>query len=200
MNKFYITTAIDYVNGEPHIGHAYEKILADVIYRHFKQRRDEYFFLTGVDEHGVKIQKTAAALGVTPKELCDTNTQKFKDAWQELGVKYTKFIRTTDPEHKRIVQKIFEKLLSTGDIYKSEYKGLYCSGCEAFLNPKELDEEGNCPIHNTKPEEVSEENYFFRLSKYKEPLIKYINDHPKFITPAFPSRKLKRLKTPYGGS
>jgi len=185
MNKFYLTTAIDYVNGEPHIGHAYEKILCDVIFRHFKQRRDEYFFLTGTDEHGVKIQKTAANLGITPQELCDRNTAKFKEAWKELGIGYSKFIRTTDNSHKRIVQMIFEKLLSTGDIYKSEYVGLYCSGCECFLNPAELDEEGNCPVHNTKPEEVSEENYFFRLTKYKDALIKHIHERQKFILPHF---------------
>lgn len=185
MNKFYITTAIDYVNGEPHIGHAYEKILTDVIFRHFKQRRDEYFFLTGTDEHGIKIQKTAAARGITPQALCDENAEKFKSAWGELQIDYSKFIRTTDIEHKKIVQKIFEKLLSTGDIYKNSYTGLYCSGCECFLNPKELNEEGLCAIHNAKPEEVSEENYFFRLSKYKDAIIKHIKENPKFILPAF---------------
>lgn len=190
MNKFYLTTAIDYVNGEPHIGHAYEKILSDVIFRHFKQRRDEYFFLTGTDEHGVKIQKTAASLGITPQELCDRNAAKFKEAWKELGIKYSKFIRTTDPEHKRIVQKIFEKLLSTGDIYKSEYTGLYCSGCECFLNPSELDEDGNCPVHGSKPEEVSEENYFFRLTKYKDALIQRIHERQKFILPHFRAQEV----------
>ena len=108
MDKFYITTAIDYVNGAPHIGHAYEKILTDIIYRHFKQRCNKTFFLTGTDEHGIKIQKTAKDLGITPKELCDENSSKFKSAWAQLGIEYDKFIRTTDDYHEKIVQRIFE--------------------------------------------------------------------------------------------
>lgn len=190
MNKFYITTAIDYVNGAPHVGHAYEKILADVIFRHFKQRRDEYFFLTGTDEHGIKIQKTAAAAGIKPQQLCDENSEKFQKAWAELEIEYSKFIRTTDPDHKKAVQKIFEKLLSTGDIYKNSYEGLYCSGCECFLNEKELDENGNCPVHGSKPEKISEENYFFRLSKYKDAIIKHIKENPKFILPHFRTKEV----------
>ena len=134
MEKFYTTTAIDYVNGAPHIGHAYEKILTDVIYRHFTQRCDNTFFLTGTDEHGIKIQKTSKEQGMTEQEFCDINAQKFKDAWSVLGVDYSKFIRTTDKEHEVVVQKIFKKLLEKGDIYKHAYTGLYCSGCEAFLS------------------------------------------------------------------
>ena len=111
MEKFFITTAIDYVNGAPHIGHAYEKILTDVIYRHFTQRCNKHYFLTGTDEHGIKIQKTSAAQGMSPKELCDMNSQKFKDAWKALGVNYDKFIRTTDEYHEKVVQKIFKKLV-----------------------------------------------------------------------------------------
>lgn len=185
MNKFMVTTAIDYVNGAPHIGHAFEKILTDVLFRHFKQRTNNAFFLTGTDEHGIKIQKTAATLGVTPKELCDENSQKFKDSWALLNINYDKFIRTTDLEHTKIVQEIFEKLLEKGDIYKHRYEGLYCSGCESFLSPKDLDENGNCPIHNKKPELVSEENYFFKLTKYKDAIIKHIKENPDFIMPAF---------------
>ncbi len=185
MKKFYTTTAIDYVNGAPHIGHAYEKILTDIIYRHFKQRSDRTYFLTGTDEHGIKIQKTAAAMGITPKELCDINAKKFKEAWAELQIDYTKFIRTTDEEHKKIVQKIFEKLLAQGDIYKHTYKGLYCSGCETFLNPKDLDDNGLCPVHGKKPDEVSEENYFFKLTKYKSAIIKHIKENDAFIQPKF---------------
>ena len=185
MNKFMVTTAIDYVNGAPHIGHAFEKILTDVLFRHFKQRTDNAFFLTGTDEHGIKIQKTAATIGITPKELCDENSQKFKDSWALLDINYDKFIRTTDLEHTKIVQEIFEKLLEKGDIYKHKYEGLYCSGCESFLSPKDLDENGNCPIHNKKPELVSEENYFFKLTKYKDAIIKHIKENPDFIMPAF---------------
>ena len=185
MDKFYLTTAIDYVNGAPHIGHAYEKILTDIIARHFSQRTDDLFFLTGTDEHGIKIQKTAAAKGISPKELCDHNAQQFKDAWKALDINYNRFIRTTDEDHKAIVQKIFKKLVENGDIYKHSYEGLYCSGCECFLNEKDLTEDGLCPDHLKKPEIVSEENYFFRLTKYKDAIIKYIKEHPDFIVPAF---------------
>ncbi len=185
MEKYYITTAIDYVNGAPHIGHAYEKILTDVIARHYSQRCDDVYFLTGTDEHGIKIQKTAAAQGKTPKELCDENSQKFKDAWKALDIDYKKFIRTTDDYHEAAVQHIFDKLLKQGDIYKHSYEGLYCSGCECFLNPKDLTEDGLCPDHLKKPEVVKEENYFFRLSKYKDAIIKHIKEHPDFILPEF---------------
>lgn len=185
MERFYLTTAIDYVNGAPHIGHAYEKILCDVIVRHFSQRCDDIYFLTGTDEHGIKIQKTAAEKGLTPKQMCDENSSKFKEAWKELNVDYNQFIRTTDDSHKEIVQKIFKKLLEKGDIYKHSYTGLYCSGCEGFLNEKDLTEEGFCPIHMKKPEEVSEENYFFKLTKYKDAITKHIKENPDFIVPAF---------------
>ena len=185
MDKYYLTTAIDYVNGAPHIGHAYEKILTDIIARHYSQRTDNMFFLTGTDEHGIKIQKTAAAQGKTPKELCDENAQKFKDAWKVLGVDYNRFIRTTDEDHEKIVQKIFKKLVEKGDIYKHEYEGWYCSGCECFLNPKDLTEDGLCPDHLKKPEVVKEENYFFKLSSYKDAIIKHIKDNPEFIVPSF---------------
>ena len=185
MERFYTTTAIDYVNGAPHIGHAYEKILTDVIYRHFSQRCDDAYFLTGTDEHGIKIQKTSAAQGMTPKELCDKNAQAFKDAWKALDINYSQFIRTTDEEHEKVVQKIFKKLVDKGDIYKNSYTGLYCSGCEAFLSEKDLTEDGLCPDHLKKPEVVSEENYFFKLTKYKDAIIKHIKTNPDFIVPAF---------------
>ena len=185
MTKFYTTTAIDYVNGAPHIGHAYEKILTDVIYRHFTQRCENTYFLTGTDEHGIKIQKTSAEKGISPKEFCDTNAQKFKDAWKALNVDYSQFIRTTDEQHTKIVQKIFKKLTDKGDIYKHSYKGLYCSGCEAFLSEKDLTEDGLCPDHMKKPEVVEEENYFFKLTKYKDAIIKHIKTNPDFIVPSF---------------
>ena len=186
MNKFYLTTAIDYVNGAPHIGHAYEKIMADVIVRHMKQRKDkDVYFLTGTDEHGVKIQKTAEANGITPQELCDQNAQKFIDAWKQLEINYDQLIRTTDPKHKETVKKIFKKLLDKGDIYKHSYTGLYCAGCESFLNARDLTEDGLCPDHLKKPEEVQEENYFFKLTKYKERIIEHIKNDPSFLQPAF---------------
>lgn len=185
MAKFYTTTAIDYVNGAPHIGHAYEKILTDVIYRHFTQRCEDTYFLTGTDEHGIKIQKTSAEKGISPKEFCDMNAQKFKDAWKALDIDYSQFIRTTDEQHEKVVQKIFKKLVEKGDIYKHAYTGLYCSGCEAFLSEKDLTEDGLCPDHQKKPEVVEEENYFFKLTKYKDAIIKHIKTHPDFIVPAF---------------
>lgn len=185
MEKFYLTTAIDYVNGVPHIGHAYEKILTDVIARHFSQRVDDLYFLTGTDEHGIKIQKTAAEKGISPKQMCDENANQFIESWKLLDINYNKFIRTTDEDHKKIVQKIFKKLVEKGDIYKHSYTGLYCSGCECFLNQKDLTEDGMCPIHMKKPEEISEENYFFKLTKYKDAIIKHIKENPNFITPSF---------------
>lgn len=184
QEKFYLTTAIDYVNGAPHIGHAYEKILSDVIIRHKRQLTDEAYMLTGTDEHGIKIQKTAAIKGITPKELCDENFSKFEQAWAELEISYDQIIRTTDEQHTKVVKQIFKKLLENGDIYKHSYTGLYCSGCECFLNPKDLTEDGLCPDHLKKPEEITEENYFFRLSKYKEKIAQYIKSHPDFIRPA----------------
>src|SRR5574344_1160792 len=183
--KYYLTTAIDYVNGAPHVGHAYEKILSDVIVRHYTQRCDDVYFLTGTDEHGIKIQKTAAEKGITPKEMCDENSAKFQTAWKALDINYNQNIRTTDDYHEKAVQKIFDKLLKQGDIYKHSYTGLYCSGCEIFLNEKDLTEDGCCPIHGKKPEVVSEENYFFKLTKYKDQITKHIKENPDYILPEF---------------
>jgi len=189
-DKFYTTTAIDYVNGAPHIGHAYEKILTDVIFRHFTQRPLDCYMLTGTDEHGIKIQKTSAQMGIEPKEFCDMNARKFASAWDMLDINYSQMIRTTEEYHKKAVQKIFKKLVDKGDIYKHSYTGLYCAGCEAFLSEKDLDENGCCPIHKKKPEKVSEENYFFKLSKYKERIIRHIKEHPDFIIPSFRTAEL----------
>lgn len=185
MEKFYTTTAIDYVNGAPHIGHAYEKILTDVIKRHYSQRTPDAYMLSGVDEHGIKIQKTSAQLGIEPQKFCDNNTEKFINTWNLLDISYNQFIRTTDENHKRAVQKIFKKLAEKGDIYKHSYTGLYCPGCEAFLSEKDLDEDGCCPNHKKKPEVVSEENYFFKLTKYKDAIISHIKRNPDFIIPSF---------------
>lgn len=192
MDKYFLTTAIDYVNGKPHIGHAYEKILTDIIARHYSLRCDDVYFLTGTDEHGIKIQKTAQAQGITPQELCDMNNAEFKKAWKALDVDYTKLIRTTDKYHEEVVQRIFKKLVDNGDIYKHEYEGLYCSGCECFLNPKDLTEDGLCPEHLKKPEVVKEMNYFFKLTKYKDAIIKHIKEHPDFIVPDFRANEVLR--------
>ena len=185
MSKYYLTTAIDYVNGKPHIGHAYEKIMTDVVARHARQVYDDVWFLTGTDEHGIKIQKTAAAQGCKPIEICDENSKSFADTWNLLDVSYDDFIRTTQERHKKVVQKIFKKLVENGDIYKHSYTGLYCSGCECFLSPRELTEDGLCPVHGKAPEKVVEENYFFKLTKYKDRIIEHIKTHPDFILPQF---------------
>jgi methionyl-tRNA synthetase len=185
MEKFYITTAIDYVNGLPHIGHAYEKIASDVLSRHFKQRQIDVFFLTGSDEHGIKIEKTAKSKNIEPKEHCDLISQEFKNAWKAIDIDYDRYIRTTDKDHEKVVQWAFQELINKGDIYKDSYTGLYCNGCEAFLSPRDLTEEGLCPQHLEKPCEVNEENYFFRLSKYKDRIIEHIKNNPKFILPEF---------------
>jgi methionyl-tRNA synthetase len=175
--KFYITTAIDYVNAAPHIGHAYEKIATDVLARHFKQRNYEVFFLTGSDEHGIKIEKTSREKGISPQQFCDEISQLFKDAWKLLDIDYDRYIRTTEADHKTVVQHIFKTLAEKGDIYKASYTGQYCSGCESFLNERDLTEEGLCPDHKVKPEEVKEENYFFKLTKYKDRIKTYIESH-----------------------
>lgn len=185
MEKFYLTTAIDYVNGKPHIGHAYEKIMADVLARHRRQRNNDVYFLTGTDEHGIKIQKTAQSAGKQPIEICDMNAASFESAWKLLGISYNKLIRTTDTEHVETVKKIFKKLMDNGDIYKHSYTGLYCAGCESFLNARDLTEDGLCPDHMVKPEEIQEENYFFKLSKYKDRIIEHIKNNPDYIQPAF---------------
>ncbi len=195
MEKFYITTAIDYVNAPPHIGHAYEKIASDVIFRHYRQRGIPGFFLIGTDEHGIKIQKTANEKDVTPQDFCDEIAAKFIKEWELLDIKYNRFIRTTENDHKRVVQHIFKTLTDKGDIYKASYTGLYCTGCECFLNERELDENGLCPDHKTKPQEIKEENYFFRLSRYKDRIKDHIKANPGFILPEYrASEVLNQLK------
>ena len=167
---FYITTAIDYVNAEPHLGHAYEKIATDVVARFYRLMGRPVFFLTGSDEHGTKIEKTAAKRGLTPKQHTDEMVESFKAAWDYLNLSYDRFIRTTDPEHYAVVAQLWRKLAAKGDIYKKRYQGLYCAGCEKFVNERDLDEAGNCPHHQAPPEVVEEENYFFRLTRYKQAL------------------------------
>ncbi len=189
-DKFYITTAIDYVNAPPHIGHAYEKIATDVLARHFKQRGADVFFLTGSDEHGIKIQRTAKAVGVNPKEHCDNISNLFKEAWEKFDIDYDRYIRTTDVDHENLVSKVFKILLDKGDIYKSSYKGLYCPGCEAFLSTRDLTEDGLCPDHQSKPQEIQEENYFFKLSNYKSKIIEHIKNNPKFILPEYRANEI----------
>src|SRR3989344_2320541 len=179
---FYIATAIDYVNAEPHIGHAYQKIIADALARWHKLLGEEVFFLTGTDEHGKKVAESAKKVGKPPKEFVDAISVKFKEAWKSLNINPDRFIRTTDPDHKKTVYEITKKIEESGDIYKGIYEGLYCVGCEAYYTEKDL-EEGVCPIHKTKPEKLREESYFFKLSKYKDFLLQHYKKYPEFILP-----------------
>ncbi len=184
--KYYITTPIYYPSANFHIGHCYTTVIADAIARFKKLEGYDVFFLTGSDEHGLKIQKKAEEAGVTPKEYVDKIIDDAKDLWKSLDINYDKFIRTTDDYHKETVQKIFKKLYDQGDIYKGEYKGLYCTPCESFWTESQL-VDGKCPDCGRDVNMVSEEAYFFRLSKYQDRLVEYIESHPEFIEPV--SRK-----------
>lgn len=188
--KFYITTPIYYPSANFHIGHCYTTIIADAIARYKRLTGYDVFYLTGTDEHGLKIQKKAEEVGVTPQEYVDEIVGNAKDLWKSLNISYDKFIRTTDKEHVECVQKIFKKLYDQGDIYKGEYKGLYCTPCESFWTETQL-VDGKCPDCGRDVNEVSEEAYFFRLSKYQDRLIKFYDEHPTFIEPE--SRKNEML-------
>jgi len=181
--QFYVTTPIYYVNAEPHIGHAYSTIVADVLNRFCVLCGSETFFLTGTDEHGDKIATAAEKAGQTPKQYVDRISQLFRDLWPKLNIGNDYFIRTTDQSHKETVKYVLGQVNENGDIYFSEYEGLYCFGCERFYTEREL-VDGKCPDHQTEPEVIQEANYFFRMSKYQEWLIDYINQHPDFIRPA----------------
>ena len=181
--KFYITTPIYYPSADFHIGHCYTTIIADSIARYKRLQGYDVFFQTGTDEHGLKIEKKAEAAGVTPKEYIDPIIENDKDLWSKLGISYDYFIRTTDQDHVEKVQKIFKKMYDNGDIYKGEYKGLYCTPCESFWTESQLDENGMCPDCHREVHEVSEEAYFFKLSKYQDKLVKYYDEHPDFILP-----------------
>ena len=188
--KFYITTPIYYPSAEFHIGHCYSTIIADAIARYKRLDGYDVFFQTGTDEHGLKIENKAKEKGVTPKEYVDVIIDNAKDLWKNLGISYDYFIRTTDEDHVRRVQKIFEKLYNQGDIYKGEYKGLYCVPCESFWTESQL-VDGKCPDCGREVKEVSEEAYFFRLSKYQQKLEDFYEQNPKFIQPE--SRKNEML-------
>lgn len=186
MNKLYITTPIYYVNDIPHIGHIYTTIMADVIKRYKKLRGYNVFFLTGTDEHGQKIEKSANKQNITPKELADKVVKGFKELWEIFNIEYDNFIRTTDDYHIKGVQKIFKKLQNRGDIYPGEYKGHYCISCESFVSDTaKSTDDGNkiCPDCSKKTEKVTEKCYFFRLSAYRDRLLKYYEKNPGFVFP-----------------
>ncbi|MGM9918186.1 MAG: methionine--tRNA ligase [Lactimicrobium massiliense] len=189
--KYYITTAIAYTSGKPHIGNVYEIVLADAIARYKRLTGYDVRFQTGTDEHGQKVEEKAKAAGVTPKEFVDKVSGEIKEQFDVMNVSYDKFIRTTDPYHEKQVQKIFRRFYEQGDIYKGKYEGMYCQECEAFYTKSQLTADGKCPVcgHDVKP--MEEEAYFFKMSKYAPRLIKYIEEHPDFIQPE--SRKNEML-------
>ena len=183
MSKtYYLTTAIAYTSGKPHIGNTYEAILADSIVRFKRQQGYDVRFQTGTDEHGQKIELKAAEAGITPKEFVDNVSGVIKEIWDLMNTSYDKFIRTTDPEHEKQVQKIFKKLYDQGDIYKGYYEGMYCTPCESFFTESQL-VDGKCPDCGREVTPAKEEAYFFRMSKYADRLIEHINTHPEFIQP-----------------
>ena len=181
-SPFYITTPIYYVNARPHLGHAYTTIAADVARRFHAMSSDQTYFLTGTDEHGDKIVRAAKKEKRTPREYVDHISGLFRKLWPELNISNDYFIRTTDPAHMAVVQTILQRIYDAGDIYFSEYEGLYCFGCERFYTEREL-VDGCCPDHQTPPETIKESNYFFKMSRYQQWLIDHINQHPDFIRP-----------------
>ena len=181
--KYYISTAIAYTSGKPHIGNTYEIVLADAIARFKRQKGYDVYFQTGTDEHGVKIEEKAKEAGLTPQEFVDNIAGQIKDIWDLMNTTYDRFVRTTDKRHAEVVQHIFTKMYENGDIYKGEYKGLYCTPCESFLTESQL-VDGKCPDCGREVGEAKEEAYFFKLSKYQKKLEQYIEEHPDFIQPA----------------
>lgn len=194
--SFYISTAIDYPSTVPHLGHAYEKICADVIARFKRLQGFEVHFSTGTDEHGLKIQRCAEKAKKRPKEFVDSMSDKFRELCNELNISYDDFIRTTEGRHEKVVQLIFEKLHRAGDIYKGVYGGLYCTECETFYSEEEL-ADGKCPVHGKKAERVAQECYFFQMSRYQDKIVEFIQKNPDFIQPESSRNEiLSRLREP----
>ncbi len=191
MTKFYLATAIAYVNGAPHIGHALEFIQGDALCRYHRLKGDDTFFLTGTDEHGVKIYEAAQLAKMRTQDFVDKNAEQFMALKEILQLSNDDFIRTSSDRHKAGAKKIWQKMVAAGDIYKGVYKGNYCVGCEAFISEKDLDAEGNCPMHKKKPMALEEENYFFKLSKYSDKIRQLIQSDKVKILPE--SRKKEML-------
>lgn len=182
MKSLFITTPLYYVNAEPHLGHSYTTFVADTVARYYRAQGTETFLLTGTDEHGNKIAEAARSAGMEPKEYADRISEKFKTTWDSCGIRYNRFIRTTDADHVHWVQKLLAQVYEQGDIYFGEYGGRYCVGCERFYTDKEL-VDGKCPDHRTEPAFISEKNYFFRMSTYQKRLLRHIEEHPDLIRP-----------------
>ena len=180
--RYYITTPIYYVNADPHLGHAYTTIAADILARHHRQCGDEVFFLTGTDEHGNKVAQAAAERGLSPKEHCDEVAEHFRDLTRRLNASNDFFIRTTDPGHAAFVQQFVQRMRDAGDIEKRTYGGLYCTACEGFYYERDL-VDGKCPIHHIEPQWLEEENYYFRLSRYQDRLVEFYRAHPAWVRP-----------------
>jgi methionyl-tRNA synthetase len=181
-DRFFVTTPIYYVNDAPHIGHAYNTVTCDALARWNRLNGREVFFLTGTDEHGLKVQRAAEANGRTPKEQADITSERFKECWALLDITYDQFIRTTEPRHYKAVQQFLQRVYDNGDIYLGTYEGLYCVSCEAYYNEDDL-VDGLCPIHKRPVDFLSEENYFFRLSKYTQPLLDWYAANPEKVFP-----------------
>lgn len=182
MGNYYLTTPIYYVNARPHLGHAYTTIVGDALARWHRLLGDDVYFLTGTDEHGLKIQQAADAAGMTPQEFTDSIAPLFEQAWQRLNISNNDFIRTTEARHRAGVQKLLQACFDAGDIELDTYQGLYCVACEAYYTTDDLDGE-NCPIHKRPVEHVEEENYFFRLSRFEQRLLDYYSSHPHAVVP-----------------
>lgn len=191
--RFFITTPIYYVNADPHVGHAYTTIMADVIARHHRQRGEDVFFLTGTDEHGAKIARAAEDAGRTPKEHADALSARFRAMGEVLGASNDFFIRTTDDEHMQVVQRLIAHMHEKGDIYKGSYGGWYCTSCEAFYNEGDLVEGHTCPTHQRPVEWIEEENWFFRLSAYRDRLLAHYDAVPDFVRPRSRMNEARRM-------
>jgi methionyl-tRNA synthetase len=197
MSSFYITTAIDYVNGSPHLGHAYEKVLTDVIARFRRLMGDQVHFLTGVDEHGQKVQQSAKLKGVSPQQFADEVSAEFRALLPRLNISNDDFIRTTEPRHKRVVAQVLQQLFDKGEIYKAEYQGFYSTRQEQFLQNKDRNPDGSWPEIFGEVTEITESNYFFKLRQYQEWLVEYLGKHPHFVFPAFRQKQVMEfLKEP----
>lgn len=190
---FYLTTAIDYSNGEPHLGHTVEKVGADVIARYRRAVGDDVHFVIGMDEHGQKVERAAAEAGVSPQAWVDTIAESFIAVWAALSMSNDDFIRTTEPRHEAGVQALIERIRASGDFYAATYEGYYCAGCEAFKKEDEL-ADGQCPLHSRRSIEwTEEENWFFRLSKYRDVLLDHVTRHPEFVRPSSRRNEIVRL-------
>ncbi|TAK12573.1 MAG: methionine--tRNA ligase, partial [Acidobacteria bacterium] len=194
--RFYLTTAIDYVNNRPHLGTAYEKIAADIIARYHRLIGDEVRFVMGNDEHSQNVFKRAKEQGVDPLTYCNQMEGEFRKAWQRLNISFDDFIRTTEPRHKAAVAAMVQKSFDNGDVYEGVYEGWYCVSCEEFKPEKSL-VDGLCPVHRTKPDWIKEKNYFFKLSKYRDALLAHYAAHPTFVAPE--SRRNEMLRLLEGG-